>query len=825
MTSQVAGYSQTLLRAMLNNECALTKEQLAAAGRTARRLLAFAWDQPDRNSWLVTNSLRSVSYTFGTDPAASAALLRRAIEPEHLARYGYDEIRWITRELQRIAGYDPAFVADLYAAVFSHEEASTDPTDMSGSRILSLTSNKKQDYDHAKWELSQYYPRFVEATPVIAAAAMLGVMDSYRRKGDSTQPPPETFDFDGVNGGIVPDYSCIWDESLSSSHDNEIVILNAFFGRMEELAGDDSRAGDVGETLRVLTGGVRPAIIWRRLLQLGTRHPGSVGVKLRALAWAAPLVWIPDTENPVIDFIRAVFPSLRDDERRRVEEMIVGLPDLAPEKLRNTAERQRAQLLIRFNEAELVTEQAKVWLRELQAANTVAEPASHGPRFQVTSRAINEDIYVREILGASVDTEAAKGFLELHRPVKEFTARQPNKDLSREEIEAVIDSLRALDSALNHPPKGLDDKLLTMACGTLANACKLIAISGQLSCDLPAGQFVLAVLLDLSTHPSPKHDPAHDASFDASPSWGGPIARIEAAAGLIAIARHESCCRADVLDAMERLLGDAAPEVRFQVASSFTYLYKSAPDRMWAFLESRSRQETSNAVLDTLAHTVNRLAGVSADRAAEITKTIFENAREGPGADRARDTCLHTFVGLYSWRDQQLARQAVYGLCDDILAHHHEAGVMLFALRDLLSHGDEDCDADADAIRMRAIRLFNTIVTSASDEVTRLLGRPVDSITKSDREAFQSILKLVDSAAHELYFASGVFGNKQAENIQIPLPRQRRFYAELANTIDQLSTIGYGNSSTTGTTITRPGSQFHSKIPISTHLVSSGQGC
>jgi len=288
MTPRVAGNSLALLRVMLENESALTEEQRAATGRTARQLLAFAWDQANRNSWLVTNSLRSVCQTFGTDPEASAALLRRAVEPNHLTKFGYEEMRWITRELRSISTYDPVFVADVYSAVFSHEEVSTDPTDMSRSRILLLTSNKKQDYDHAKWELSECYFHFVETTPLIAAKAMLDVAGSYRRRDNSSQSQPEYFDFNGAKVGIIPDYSYLWMESFSSQNDDEVKILNAFFKKLEKLANDESRAREVDEIVRMLAGGVRPAIVWRRLLQLGTRHPQSVGTQLRTLACAAP---------------------------------------------------------------------------------------------------------------------------------------------------------------------------------------------------------------------------------------------------------------------------------------------------------------------------------------------------------------------------------------------------------------------------------------------------------------------------------------------------------------------------------------------------------
>jgi len=505
---------------------------------------------------------------------------------------------------------------------------------------------------------------------------------------------------------------------------------------------------------------------------------------------ARPLVWALDTEEPALDFIPTVFPLLREDERRRVEGMIVALPERAPAELRRAVEHQRSQLLIRLNEADVVTEQAKVLLRELLAANTVAQRGHQGPKFQVTTRAVDEDVYVREILGASADTEVSKDFLNIHRPAKEFAAKQ-HRSASREDIDAILDSLRELHSVLNRPPKELDPKLLAMACGTLANACRLIADSDNLSYDTSAGQFALAVLLELSTHPSPEHYPADDAGFDEHPCWSAPIARTEAAAGLIAIARHESCCRTEVLDAIDRLLQDEVPEVRFQVAANLTYLYKTAPDHMWALLKSRSHRETSNAVLDTLAHTLNRLAGARPDSAAELTKTIFENVRPGPGAERVRDTCIHTFVGLHVWRDERIAGQFIKELCDEVLEHNHEEGIVLFALRSLLSHGNKDSEANADAVRVRAIRLFNIIVTAASNEVSRLSELPADKTTETDREAFRSVLKLVDSAANELYFASGVFGHKQASEPQVPTALQKRFYEELADTIDRLSKIGY----------------------------------
>ena len=149
----MAGYAQTLLRHVLEHASALTEGQFSAAGKTARQVLSFAWDEASRNAWLVTNSLRAVCQTFSTDPSQSANLLRYAIEPGHLAKYGYEEMQIITRELREVASSSPEIVAEIYAALFAYDESSADTTNISGSQILSLTSNKKQDYNHLNGSL------------------------------------------------------------------------------------------------------------------------------------------------------------------------------------------------------------------------------------------------------------------------------------------------------------------------------------------------------------------------------------------------------------------------------------------------------------------------------------------------------------------------------------------------------------------------------------------------------------------------------------------------------------------------------------------------
>jgi hypothetical protein len=792
-TELIAGYGQTLLRAVLEHRSSLTEDQFSDAGAAARNLLAFAWRQEKRSSWLVTNALRSVCNTFRSDPTASAALLRRSIEPTHLATYGYEEAQWLVRDLKEISVCDPEFVADVYVAVFGHDEPSTESTDISGSRILALTSNRRQDYKHSKWQLAQDYPHLVRLAPLPATRAMIGVVDAYVRNKhrDSSGPAIDTFDLNGKLASAETDYSYIWDHG-SSHDDDELTILNIFFRHLEELAQHAENGEILDGIIAILLCDAKQAVIWARLLRLGALHPSEFGTKLRPLAWATPLLRAVDTESDAGDFVSAIFPRLSIEERGKVERAILSLADVTEDSHRRASERDRACLLGRLSPTDLVTPEAKHLLDELATANAIPEPARRHPGFQVSAVDFDERMFVENVLGVSAEPESHEKFLDVNRPVQEFQTRHTNNAPSLAEADAALPSLEALRATLGSSGNDVDPKLIVMGCGTLAAACECIARVEQLPPSAPLGQFVQSVLLEMSRHPAPEHNPDHDASFDKHPSWGAPIARIEAAQGLIFLARQTSYCSSDVLEAIQRIGRDPAPEVRFQIASHITCLYETAQEQMWSFLEDRSQTETSSAVLDSLARCLNRMTGHHPDRVAELSKRIFDRVLESAGSENPRATCLHTFVALHIWLSHGLARQILYGLTKEVQTRARDLQVVLSSLRGPLTHGVTGTAIAADSgVRTRAIELFHAIATSACDAFTSLLAQSqTEEWPESATEVLRGVAHLVDHCASELYFASGVFSGGQNEEKRITFEEQERFYRELTPTIDRLSTIG-----------------------------------
>ena len=131
-----------------------TVEQMTQLGTLTRIMLERVWAAEDRNSLWVKAAIRNVVKTFGSDCEASALMLRKAFELDHLMQHGHEELTLMAREVSRLARIAPEFVRDLYIAAFSWEETSEGQTYMFKSQLGSFLSNRPQDYKHARWELA-----------------------------------------------------------------------------------------------------------------------------------------------------------------------------------------------------------------------------------------------------------------------------------------------------------------------------------------------------------------------------------------------------------------------------------------------------------------------------------------------------------------------------------------------------------------------------------------------------------------------------------------------------------------------------------------------
>ena len=275
-----------------------------------------------------------------TDVAASIEVLRGCITAAHLTQHGYLTFPTLARQARLLTAADPAFVGDLYIAGFAHHDESDEKTFMNDSQIFSMGSNRKQDYEMGLYQLAEYFPHFLEQAPPIAIDALLKITDRYVEAEHPSSDPAVPVRLDDIETSLLPDYSSIWGRGVANHHDEPFRMLQAFQTYFEKL-NDETQIREIVETI---ASSRPPALVWRSLLSAGSRQPATVGRVIRSLAWDHSILTERDTTELAGTFLTAIFPILTPQERARVEESILNIPQTVPAEKVAVANRFRDRL-------------------------------------------------------------------------------------------------------------------------------------------------------------------------------------------------------------------------------------------------------------------------------------------------------------------------------------------------------------------------------------------------------------------------------------------------------------------------------------------------
>lgn len=757
-------------------------------GTASRRLLAFAWAQRPRNEWLVGRAIECVCRTVGTDMEGSSELLRRALEPEHLARYGSEEIRLLAVAVPSLTPHDPKLVRDTYRAAFGYSETSDAPTPMRRG-VLSLTSNRRQDYELALYQLVQAYPEFLRAAPQEAVEAMNAALEWHvanRRSGRGGDPV--VFDLDGERARLLPDHSSFWDRRRRH-RPHAVELLDHVQGWLEELADGGDGDAELVDLLKILVRTCRLAVVWRRLLDLGSRYPDQVGMRFRGVGWSLPVLMCRDTIGAVGKMVGAVFLDLSARDRERIERAVLSIPSEAPPEHPQSAERQRDRLLGCLPESGLVTLESRARLSQLRAAGSVPTNEEDN-RFEVVTKRFGELEYLAE-QGVPVDEEPNKRLQELEVPVKKFLEAYLNEIPDSEELSEVLPHLRRLRTALQSSENdGVHQHQADYGWGNLAEACAAIAKIEDLQCEEDAGALVRTVLLEASGNRVPTITADADQRF-VEPQWGKPAARIDAAVGLMTLLRHSSCDDPEVLAVVERLMVDPAPSVRYQIAHRLAFRYPLDPEWTWMMIEQMAQDASPGVLQGLVTGPVSSLRFSEPERVARITRAIYQADTDASNRGELNEACVDVLASLFVWRKNSAAAAVITCLANDPVTHHVAVGHLVTGFRDILALGAVDPpNPDADDARRRSWGFLLRVTKRAADEFRRGVDQRRDANCVSENrpteEQMKGLAHVLDTVGTNIYFVSGAHDDDDSPGKRA----LQRLYSESRDVIDELAAVG-----------------------------------
>jgi hypothetical protein len=755
-----------LLSTLIRRSAAFTTEQRALVGKAARRVLTFAWGEGVRDPGAVLTGIEGVSRTFISSPKESAALLRRILEPVHLAAHGYQELPRLAGELGGILAADPALVEDVYRAALAHDEESDAATALGGeSQIMALRSNRRQDYELALYSLGELFPQFMAVAPVEATGAVIAAVEA--RVAESARQPVASITGEAIRLGKEParfaeDYSHIWDGGHSHRYDLHHQLLDGFEEELVRLGGTKGNPALLASVLSGVARENRFAALWRRVLSAAIREPAGLGLKVWTLAASPPVLISSDTLELIGRYLQLVFPLLGVTEREEIERAILSIRKVGPGDEGPIAHWQ-ARLLGCLPSGSVVTTEVGARLKELAATGG---PPPNTPLFEVgeaTAEEYTEDQWLAE-QGVALDEGPNRRLRELTAPFASARVRE-KRGTNREDLAATLTALRALHHELRSGSKA-DERVTESGWTHLAAACAELAGADWLESEAEAARFVRAVLLEAAESPCPRPNTERDEHYE---KYGGlsPSPRWEAAGGLLNLMRVPTLGDAAVVGAIRRLAEDPLTEVRAEPARRVGALFQSAPDAFWPILRRTESVETSRRIIRYELNGVRPLVNAAPRELGELAHNVFNRFREDSAASEIRSECLGIIIDASARGGDPYQDALIDTVVSESTRFVNEVVFLVQTAAATLTKGPVDPpDPTVDRGRLASFALLERIVGEVNRKMqaveSSLRGKPPAEWGSDVRAQLEALQRVAHELGSRVYFASGSFDRSMA---------------------------------------------------------------
>lgn len=802
---KAAGHVRPLLMKVTDEPREMTPVQNKQAGLAARHLMKFSLKNPKTKRGLLPVAISSVCKTFTSDAKASDLLIRQFLESEILDEGQIKGIYSLTRNIKFLFHVAPELVESIYLSVLRSPEPEAKETSMSDSQILPLTSNLKQDFDLAQWNLAKAFKKCVEASTHHAIKILTETVKFYveSRHNSSENPRVYDFSFGKQKVSFVADYSYAWDQGGVYQHDPPVMMLDAFSSYLEDLGANESNLDRVQLVIDLIVKYNTTAVVWRRLIRVGAKCPDTIGKQLAPILKAPILLATPDTATEAGNMLRVVHPKLGESQKREIEELIMKFPHLKLLRDFSYREKERDRLLGCIPLESIVTSEAHQHLQTMLNEDSV--PSNEPPvRFESSYGAFTEEDYLRR-QGVNLEKPANVQFREILRPISEFTGRFLNDIPTLDDAMQIMPAMKSLKRALETAKQdGVQNELINPGVGKLTEVCESLARNDQLLEQKEEISFIRSILLQSSKHPIPEYDSERNKQFDRIASWGRLSPRISAAQGLMLIARNKNTLTPEVREAIERLSQDPVSAVRYMIVQSLGFLQKTDSDFRWRLIDQFANKEPSLVVLDVLVDRILfSLTRDHTDRVVGITKNIFSRVALTEGCVNPQDACTSLLVRVFVHLDHVDAGKTVFDLVQNVTEFPEQLQHMAGVLRNLLADGgDEEPIVQKYAVCLRAWELMDAICESSVSAWTELEEKygktPSNQIPKEITQVWQNLARLIDSIARNLHFASGAYqekkkGGEESEQL-LTAPQKRRFFQNAKKSLQALKTVGLASA-------------------------------
>jgi hypothetical protein len=497
--------ARVLLHALFENSDLTDPALLQIFGRAARNMLEFAWSQSPRMQATSGSAIRFVGKSFASDVPASRALLDRILREPHFSLHADREAHWLTEQIMPIAAADPAFAAEVYKCIYGQMimDTATSPFGGHRSRIMPLSSNRRQDYEHSRWHLGKSIGSFLAVSPEYGTRAVIDAVIGKARTQDYERDEAMVVDL-GVAKvefrGVDVEFNA-WDEKDEDTPGREDDVLANFVKFLRDCGVDAFSASVAAASREYAT-----ASVWNRILGVASERVAEVGDLVWPVMAKPDLIENSDTLRDAVRFVAAAWPSRTPEEKERFEAMVLDDSRHPDEDRKKRWRRILGRILAVVPEETLSLDATRDLRRQMEKDGELEE--NRPVRSYFSSWGDHDDWEMEQLRrdGVDMDSGPDRSVLDASNALDAKYKATPG-DSDAAALAALWSDAEALVTLVDANP-GLHGQVDRSAWGHISNAVERVASSANYvpgADGLPDLDTMFAVLrrLSLSKYPEP----------------------------------------------------------------------------------------------------------------------------------------------------------------------------------------------------------------------------------------------------------------------------------------------------------------------------------
>ncbi|MDT0636369.1 hypothetical protein, partial [Spectribacter hydrogenoxidans] len=768
--------ARVLLRPLFDHGDLEESALLEVFGKASRAMLEQAWAASPRPPATIPNAIRFVGRSFASDPPASRTLLQRILRDPHFSQYADREAAWLAEQIVPITRADPEFAVEIYAALFG-QTITDDASSWLGaqpSRILPLSSNRRQDYEHCRWQLGRAMRNVLEIAPGHGTRALIdALIGKVATQGYGGGLEPERIDLGSTKlelRGYEIELNA-WDDAEEDGRPRDDDLLQQYVLFLRNCD-SETFLESVAEASRDYA----TASVWARILGVGTERIAEVEDLLWPLLEHPGLLENPGTLRDAVRFVRAAWPSRSKEARKRFETMALDETSYRDQYGLRRWKHVLGRILSEVREETLELEETRALRRQLDAEGLLIE---NDPIHNFTTREIAHDDFLRDELrraGVNLETGALRGLVDASESLGALIERTPS-DSPAPDLAALWNRAAELIVQIDEI-QDIPKELARLAWGHIATGIERLVSSPNYtpgSHGMPDLHEMLALLerLSSSQFPEPRTSP------NKHVAWTNCAVRVHAAEAWVSLAQHFAAVHPAIVDQIEQILADPDPAVRFQASRNLHVICMAAPDRMWEMAESiASHEPASEVVASYLSDSLRRFSHSAPDRC-ETILSLVKGRLDGDFASGIEGSTLvqealagwaaHLFVG----QGRKLASFWLREWAVDPERYHDLLSPFISSLRNrLFDRYAIQASAKALSVCERAQDGLKIILSEAVGVSSETYSVITSDAPQRDRELawerYGSAERVINHAITQLYFGSGAHAEDREGNIGLP---------------------------------------------------------